>query len=433
LAIQKNAVPRIPLPPKLGQAQAYVTADEAARSLGIKVATLYAYVSRGIVRSIAEPGRRRRLYYREDVERAARRMGGRAGMPETVEAVLSWGQPVIQTALTDLTAMGPVYRGRSAIGLAEAGRSFESVAELLWTGMDLPQLAAWQVGPAPEQLAQRLAASARSPEALSGPRLIALTTSVITVWTPRAPDFERGTTVSDARELIVLYAGALGLMGKPGRFLAPPSAGWPVAELLLRALTGTTSREAVRALNYALVLCADHELSSATLSARVAASCAADLRACILAAVATHSGKFFAGGCDDAEALLRTARGADEMHAVMAGIERSGARIPGYNMKAYPKGDPRARKLLELAARLGGKSERILEVVSGVETRFDLQPSLEVGLVALCVALDLPVGGAAAIWTLGRVAGWVAHVIEQRQAAFLMRPRARYVGPPPTY
>jgi len=229
----------------------------------------------------------------------------------------------------------------------------------------------------------------------------------------------------------MLYACAFGLMGPRHKFLPPTD--MMLSEALMRALTGRTSREASRVVNYALILCADHELSTSTLAARVAASSAAELRACILAAAATHAGKLLAGGCDDSEALLRSARDAGEMHALMSSMERSGARIPGYNLKAYPKGDPRARKLLELAAGLGPKTRRILELVRSVEERFDLKPSLEVGLIALCMALELPVRSASSIWTLGRTAGWIAHVIEQRQAGFMMRPRARYVGPRSAY
>lgn len=427
--IKKNPVPRTPLPPKEGEARTYVHAQEAAQSLGIKVASLYAYVSRGVIRSIIQPGKRQRLYYREDVERAAKRMGGRAGMPETVEAVLSWGQPVFQTAITDLSEVGPVYRGRSAIGLAERGRSFESVSELLWTGMDLPQLTYWDVPPAPPQLGERLAAYCKDPQNLSCLRIMALTTTLVAVTGPPQPDFERGSTIPDARQLMVLYCGAIGLLSKNRKFVAMPAKPTSVAELLLRSLGGKVSRDAVSAMNQALILCADHELTSSTLSARVAASCASELRACLLAAIATHGGMLLAGGCDQSEALLRAAGSAEEMHVLMAGIERSGVRIPGYNMKAYPKGDPRARRLLELAVTLSPKAKRIQDLVAGVEDRFDLKPSLEVGLVALCVALELPMCSPSTIWSLSRASGWVAHVIEQRQAGFMVRPRAKYVGP----
>jgi citrate synthase len=56
-------------------------------------------------------------------------------------------------------------------------------------------------------------------------------------------------------------------------------------------------------------------------------------------------------------------------------------------------------------------------------------PTLDLGLVALTAALELPPGSATALFAMGRTAGWIAHVLEQRAAGFLLRPRARYVGP----
>lgn len=427
MAIQKKPVARAPLPPRQGKSQTYVSSKEAAEALGIKLASLYAYVSRGIVRSIVLPGQRKRLYYREDIERAGKRMGGRAGIPPTVEAALSWGQPLFQTALTELTEEGVSYRGRPVIELANSGRSFESVAELLWGGMDLPQLAFWNDLAVPPGFGRRLA-QAVHPQ-LEGPflRSMALATSLVAVQSREGPDFERGSTVSDARQLIALYAGSAGFLGPASRFVAVRKQE-SVAEILLRALKGRATPEAVRAINFALILCADHEMSPATVSARIAASCAAELRACLLAAIGAHSGTLLAGGCDRAESVLRSARDADSMHALMVAVGRSGARIHGYNIKAYPQGDPRARALLDISRDMGAHARRIHNLVSGVEAKFDLRPSLEVGLIALCVGLDLPVGSASAVWSLGRVAGWVAHVIEQRQAGFMVRPRARYMG-----
>lgn len=431
MATKKNPVPRTSLPPKEGTAQLYISATEAAKSLGIKVQSLYAYVSRGLVRSILQPGSRHRLYYREDIERAGKRMGGRGGMPDTVEAVLTWGTPLFHTAITDLRADGPVYRGRPAIPLAQSGRTFESVAELLWTGMDLPQISAWEAAEAPAGVADRLAAAVAGLEGVSCLRLMALTTTLVAVAGQRRPDFERGTTVGDARQLLGLYCGALGLLGPKPSFIGAQDAGTPLASIFLRAMSGEVNRDTLRAINFAFILCADHEMSPATLSARVAASSGAELRACLLAAIGTHSGMFLAGGCDGSEALLRAARSAQEMHELMLRLERTGERIPGYNLKAYPQGDPRARSLLELAEGFGPKGRRVRELIGSVERDFDLRPGLEVGLIALAAALDLPPRSASAIWAIGRCAGWVAHVIEQRQQAFMVRPRARYVGPAP--
>lgn len=423
----KKPIVRIPLPPKAGESENYVSAAQATAALGIKRPTLYSYVSRGIIRSIVKPGSRERLYYREDVERAGQRMGGRAGMPDTVEAVLSWGQPMFHTAITELSDSGPNYRGRSACVLAESGISFEAVAELLWSGSDMPQLEHWEQSDLPPLFLRRLSAAVKDTSTLSCLRVMSLVTSLLAVAGQPRPDFERGSTIPDARLLLQLYVGALGFVGPHARFVAP--AVQSIATTFLQAMGIPSTPPRVQAVNTALILCADHELSPSTLAARVAASAGSELRACLQAALSTHSGTFLAGGCDRSEALLRAVREPAQMYEQMSRIERSGGRIPGYNLKIYPKGDPRARLLLRVASSFSPQAANVVALVASVEERFDLQPSLEVGLVALAAALRLPFGAASAMWSIGRVAGWVAHVIEQRQAGYMMRPRARYIGP----
>lgn len=109
-----------------------------------------------------------------------------------------------------------------------------------------------------------------------------------------------------------------------------------------------------------------------------------------------------------------------------------GQQLHGFGHPLYPHGDPRAEHLLALARRLAHRTGR-LHVLEAVVTAMDrttrLKPSLDVGLTALCRALELPVGAPTTLFALGRAAGWVAHVLEQRQSPALLRPRARYVGP----
>jgi citrate synthase len=132
-----------------------LSAAEAARRLEVKPETLYAYVSRGLVRSLPGSKKGRRLYVAEDVERLRARHVARAGHGAVAAGALRWGEPVLETALTQIdSAAGPRYRGLSAVGLAEEGVPFEAVAELLWTG-ELPSpLAPWPP-PASEDLTRR--------------------------------------------------------------------------------------------------------------------------------------------------------------------------------------------------------------------------------------------------------------------------------------
>jgi len=423
-------IPRKPVTaPSRPAPSEYLSAPEAARLLGVKVPSLYSYVSRGVIRSVMQPGTRARLYYREDVEGAGKRMGGRAGIPETVETAVRWGQPMLASAITELTDEGPRYRGRAAVDLARAARRFESVAELLWSGIDLPSLAHWEQAEPPAEVWKRIEAAAGGSKGFTSGRLMVLANVMLALSMPDRPDFERGSTVTDARQLIALYASSMGLLG-PLRRPVRPWGERSIATLLRDALIGPKASErAVDAIDAALIVCADHELSPSTLAARVAASAGADLRACLHAAIVTQSGTRLGGGCDRVEALLVGARTAADLKASIAGLEQAGQRVPGFNLVAYPKGDPRARFLLELSATVapaGSPFRRLDGLLAEAREAFDLQPSIEVGLIGLALALGLPPRGASALWTIGRCAGWTAHVIEQRLAGFMLRPRAKY-------
>jgi citrate synthase len=243
-------------------------------------------------------------------------------------------------------------------------------------------------------------------------------------------EIRRGTTISAARQLVLALAGCIGYLARQPGFRTPKP-GNSVAESVAAVFDSGSGTDAATVINQALVLCADHELSSSTFAARVAASTGAELRACVLAAIAAHSGASLGGGCDLAEDLLRDVKSRNGVIKRLAAAEQSGARVPGFNLPVYPKGDPRARHLLRLAQSLAPQNPRaqlIGAFIDEAEQRLHLRPSIEVGLVALTAALGMPERSASALWTLGRTVGWIAHVMEQRLAGFVLRPRAKYVS-----
>src|SRR6266545_823241 len=109
-------------------------AREAAAFLGVKLQTLYAYASRGLVRSDPGPKGRRRHYVRADLERLRSRQEARSGHGPVAAGALQWGEPVLRTRISAIGPLGPLYRDRSAVELARQGVRFETVAELLWAG-----------------------------------------------------------------------------------------------------------------------------------------------------------------------------------------------------------------------------------------------------------------------------------------------------------
>jgi citrate synthase len=203
------------------------------------------------------------------------------------------------------------------------------------------------------------------------------------------------------------------------------------ARALLVALRGRTTASAMAAVTEALVLCADHELNASTFAARVAASAGANLPACVMGGLGALSGPLHGAATARVEALVTEIARPERASAIVGERLARGESVPGFGHPLYPEGDPRGAHLLEVAARAGGKA-RGVRVITSVVNAMDLvareKPTVDVGLVALASALGLPRGAPLAIFACGRIAGFIAHALEQRAAGFLLRPRARYVG-----
>jgi citrate synthase len=394
---------------------ASVDAREAAARLGVKAQTLYAYASRGLVRRVGD-GKRRR-YLLEDLERLRGRQRARSGHGPVAAAALSFGEPVLDTALSTIDERGPVYRGTPAVELASAGKTFEDVAELLWRGA-LPAGAPSRWEPAATSL--RRAPTVRRLEDLLA-HLPSLRLEA-TERHARAPALE----VELARRIIARMAALA---------TRTPASGGRVAErFAVRARAPRAA--ATSALDAALVLVADHELNASSFVARIAASTDAPLPACLLAALATLSGPRHGGACERVEALLDEAASLKRPTEVIERRLGRGDAVPGFGHPLYPRGDPRAVVLLERARAVAASRrpataelERAL-VLSRFMAKQGLPATVDYGLVTLCRVLGLEPGAAALLFAVGRAAGWVAHVLEQRGSSAVLRPRARYRGVP---
>jgi citrate synthase len=404
----------------------FIRASEAASLLGVKRATLYAYASRGLVRSIPSPGGRSHLYRRDDLERLRARRDARAGHAAVAASALRFGEPVLDSSITRLTPAGPVYRGRGAVELAAAGVPLASVAELLWTG-ELPEVPPlWQADGfgAPVDALRALLPAQSHP-------LSALAVAVPAIGARDAGrfDYNRETLLPRARALILRMAAALALPDRAERVDAALAAR-SVARAVAVALGARGGAEAVRAIREALILIADHELNASAFAARVAASAGGDLYDCIAAALATLSGPRHGRACDRVEALLSEVERPERAARVVYERSRRGDAIPGFGHSVYPRGDPRAAPLLERASRLAPQSPGVRTALALVEAMREAgraAATVDLGLIALTHALGMSAGAAVGIRAVGRAAGWVAHCLEQYEAGFLMRPRARYL------
>lgn len=397
----------------------WISAREAAEHLGVKLTTLYAYASRGLLESVPAADGRGRRYPRSAVERLKARHDARAGHAAVAASALRWGEPSLETSVSEIRADGPYYRGESAMALAATATSFESVAELLWRGA-LGE-ARWAAAPL------RVRAPAR-PKIVGPIAYLAAALALAALQDDTRHGATDGGEHARARR-IVLYLASLA-----GGVRAPSSAALGVAQRLLLSFGARSTPRAVYAVDRALILCADHELNASTFAARVTASTGADLYACLGAGLHALSGTKHGGVTARVEALVREIDRPNRAAEVVRARLARGEEIPGFGHTLYGEGDPRAAALLALARDHKGR-RGALRCIDGLAEAMvragQPAPNLDFGLVALCAALSLPAGAPQALFAVGRLAGWVAHALEQRAQGYLLRPRSRYVPQPP--
>lgn len=405
----------------------YVSSDEALSMLSIKKESLYTYVSRGLIRTSTHEDGRRRRYLKSDVEKLRTRSPAQLERPQ-VSQTLRYGEPVVQTWISEITDQGPRYRGHLATRLVSDMRSFEVVAELLWTGVLNPREVVWPLQALPECLAR--CAAAHRTEAPDTPPLGWLT--LLTYLISNSPSCGAATRNHDAVStgilLIQMFSGAAGLVG-PGRVYQPPRDGETVAACIARGLAREADADVIRFVDAALVLSPDNELAAPTFAARICSSTGADLYACISSALGVQSGPMQVGGTQDVEIMFEALAGTRGTHETRpAGYPRAG--LPCFNHPLYER-DPRAAALLELVANFERPQQStmaMLDFIDKTDSTSGQYPNIFAALVVAARALGLPNGTAAFLHTVGRTSGWLAHAVEQRLTGAMLRPRAKYVG-----
>lgn len=408
----------------------YISATEAMALLQVRPQTLYAYVSRGWICSLAQPGLKEKLYRRNDVLRVKTRSQARTGHGPVAAAAMNWGEPILPTSITEITPQGPRYRGHLAADLANGGASFEAVAELLWSGQLPAEAPRWPV----RTQTRSLLALTRA-MSLCHPRGNVLEVFAIVVLMmglshgSTEQRLARGCTLPAAREIIQAMVACCGFIGPTGSY-RPMRRAETVLQALGRSLGMAPTAWNHEALRTLLILLADHELPPGTLSARVVASAGASLQSCLASAFCATSGVELGRMYERVQDFL--ARGKTR-GALMRGAQRllaQGQNVPGFHHPLYPQGDPRAAQLLELARhhpQPTRESRAIFGFLDDLRTAAGLHPRQELALVVLTRALELPREAPPALFALARMAGWVAHIREQRADGTLLRPRAKFV------
>jgi citrate synthase len=382
-----------------------LSSAEAAQYLGVSRQTLYAYVSRGWVRSETGDSPRSRRYNRLDLERLRQRKEVRNEPAKKLTTALSWGVPLLETELTLIDEGHLYYRGRSAIEMALSAQFSEAVRWLWNQGQPFPLFA-------------------------NGDRLKPLRPQ-----SSPLREFQR-------------YLLELSDQDAAGYDLSVPNAlstGWRILELFLKCLVGRSevrleeaaaelqeawapkNPELAGLLNAALVLCLDHELNASSFTARVVASAGSSLYEVVTAGLCALRGDRHGGMSLLCYQLLSELESSDALRATLVDWQRNKGVIPGFGHPLYPTGDVRAKALLQMLKKTDAGRSRAKLVAQACQV-LRKPATIDLALAALARAYDLPAGAPLMIFALGRTAGWIGHAIEQQRLGGLIRPRARYIG-----
>ena len=399
----------------MAEYQHYLTAKEAAAALQISRATLYAYVSRGLIRSEPVAGQARRRRYRaDDVHRLRERKVQRNNPSLAAERALHFGAPVLASSLTLIDGKRFYYRGEDALRLAVT-RSVEEVASFIWSGE-------W------------------SPIALQGTQTVVREGNGQTAGLSMLERFQRELPLVAASDLAAydLQPSTVRLTGtRILALLTVIAAGVPLQHDLVSTLLhgwridlpGTEEL-----LSAALILCADHELNVSSFTARCVASAGSTPYQVVQAGLAALQGTKHGGHTARVAALLEEVRKPARARATLGERLRRGESIPGFGHVLYPHGDPRARLLLQLMTEIVPESSSLLlaqAVARETEQLVGHLPTIDFALATLARLFGRPTEGGLTIFALGRTVGWIGHALEQYRLDKIIRPRARYDGPLP--
>jgi citrate synthase len=422
----------------------WISAAEAADRLGIKQASLYAYVSRGVLSRRREADGRASMFDASEVAALARK-----GRPRRTGSTT---ELVFESALTEITGTTQRYRGLDATDLALRS-SFEDVAMLLWTGSEPESMHApgdeahgasghssagsrgWQA--TAEALGAGRAAQAALPEGTLPLERLQVIVPALAATDQFRLHLDLPAVVAAGQALVSGMVDALpeaGSSAEPEAGAEPASAGPAAAvaaRLAAKLCTGPVMPGLVRVLNAALVLVADHDLAASTLAARVAASMRADPYAVVATGLGAMGGALHGGAALGAELMLGSARSSADAPRVVGDLLRRGEKLPGFGHFVYKDGDPRANLLLRLVAELAPNSPQLAiasAVTDEARRRALPEPNIEFALAVLTQVAVMTRGAGEAIFATGRTAGWIAHALEEYERNIPIRPRSVYTG-----
>ncbi len=333
------------------------------------------------------------------------------------------------------------YRGIDIDELAEKA-SYEEVIHLLWYGK-LPNRSEL------EQLHKQLEDSAEIPDQIIGQiqlagkdaNTMAMLRTAVSGLSAYDPDGEDMSEEANLRKAIRLQAQIPTLIAafsryREGKEPVKPKKGVSIAHNFLYMLTGSEPDPiAVEAMNKALVLHADHELNASTFAARVTVATLSDMHSGITSAIGALKGPLHGGANEAVMKMLEEIGTEDRAEAYIEDKLEKKEKIMGFGHRVYRNGDPRAKHLQKMSYELGKKNDNLnwynmsVKIEKMIVEKKGLKPNVDFYSASVYTSLGIPRDLFTPIFSISRVSGWTAHILEQYQNNRLIRPRAEYTGP----
>ncbi|MCY3862285.1 MAG: citrate synthase [bacterium] len=388
----------------------WLTSAEAAARLGVKRATLYSYVSRGLLERAVDLDGRSSRFDPEGVDRLRTRSRNR-GEGE-VGVLVSSG--ITQVADGELRV-----RGRNLIGLSAETR-FEEAADWVWGAEQHGQWPNGDEGRDVAHLVQDLL-----PDSAPMIDRLRVAVSVASAADPLRNDLSPSSVRGVGRRVIDLMVDSLPLVvGKRDGDLAD--------RLWCRLAPGRSNARQRAVLNRALVLLLDHGLASSTLGVRVAASVRADPYSAVAAGLGILGGRLHGAASAPVHQIFQEAVTSGDPAGALGEAQRRTGRTPGFGHSIYRRNDPRYSALMESIAGAWATHEQlplVLTVQSLASERTDAPATIDFALGALTFLAGMRPEAGEAVFAIARTAGWIAHALEEYDEDPLrFRFRARYTG-----
>jgi len=388
---------------------ARLSTEETASRLGVKRETVYAYVSRGILSRQKAVDGRASTFDENEVDRLRRARN--SGHPGRLEAPVT-------TAVAEVRDGHVAYRGVPLSDLAGEGMTYEHVAAMLW---DVPDASPWTA----DHLLVKAVARAMNQLPAEATLIDQLMAGIViaAAHDPFRDDRSRETAAQSMRTTVAAVTEALPLV----RAGASGDHG-SIADRLWPRLTSAARKNAT-VLDQALLLLADHGMASSTIAARLAASTRAGPHAAVIAGLGALTGPLHGAASRTVHLMLLDAE-VNGTEAAIANVLRTNGRVPGIGHFVHRTFDPRFEIMMQAIDQSSLDHTRravVEDLIDRTADRISAPHNIDFALGALTFAAGMQPDAGELVFAIARIAGWVAHTLEEYEEAPLrFRPVGRY-------